>query len=216
MRPETTQCLVCGCPLPIGRRGPIKRYCRPHADPVQRARAARLGPANPSCRGCGVPIEQPRSGRRIYCSVLCRNADRPPTPAATTICAECGLTFTSQGQTRRTRFCSKACSVRHHVRERYNRERAGSLTTQRAIARTTIGDRDGWICHICREPIDRTRRYPDPGSPSLDHYFPLACGGIHDAWNVAISHVGCNMARRLGGMTPDHEQPRSADGRFSA
>ena len=40
-----------------------------------------------------------------------------------------------------------------------------------------IGERDGWICGICDEPIDKTLRFPNQQSPSLDHIKPLSLGG---------------------------------------
>ncbi len=56
-------------------------------------------------------------------------------------------------------------------------------------------ERDGWICQICREPVDPTLRYPDPMSASLDHIIPLARGGTHEPGNVQLAHWICNVKK---------------------
>jgi 5-methylcytosine-specific restriction endonuclease McrA len=61
---------------------------------------------------------------------------------------------------------------------------------------TEIFERDGWLCHLCREPIDPALPYPAPMSASLDHVVPLAKGGEHSRANVAASHLICNMRKK--------------------
>ncbi|WP_392671322.1 HNH endonuclease [Streptomyces sp. LN785] len=58
-----------------------------------------------------------------------------------------------------------------------------------------IGDRDGWVCGLCEDPVDRTRQRPDPRSPSLDHIRTIAAGGTHTRDNVRLTHWGCNHER---------------------
>jgi 5-methylcytosine-specific restriction endonuclease McrA len=58
-----------------------------------------------------------------------------------------------------------------------------------------IFDRDGWLCGICAEPIDRTLRYPDPMSVSLDHVMPLSRGGKHSRANTQAAHLICNVRK---------------------
>ena len=58
-----------------------------------------------------------------------------------------------------------------------------------------IFERDGWICGLCGEAIDRTLRFPDPGSVSLDHILPITKGGHHTRINTQASHFGCNAAK---------------------
>lgn len=59
-----------------------------------------------------------------------------------------------------------------------------------------IGDRDGWICHLCSGDIDRSLSHPDPMSKSIDHVVPLAKGGSHIRGNVAITHLVCNIKKK--------------------
>lgn len=68
-----------------------------------------------------------------------------------------------------------------------------------------VGDRDGWICGICSEPVDpneptsnfRSGDGYNPKGPSLDHIIPYAhpdCPG-HIWSNVQISHHRCNLQK---------------------
>lgn len=65
------------------------------------------------------------------------------------------------------------------------RARARSGPVER-IDRVSIGERDGWVCGICDEPVDQTLKFPDRMSPSLDHILPLSRGGHHVGGNVRI------------------------------
>jgi 5-methylcytosine-specific restriction endonuclease McrA len=70
------------------------------------------------------------------------------------------------------------------------------------IDRDAVGDRDGWRCGICHRRVDRTKVYPHPRSPSLDHIIPQSYpeNGPHTWANVRIAHLDCNVARsNLGG-----------------
>lgn len=58
-----------------------------------------------------------------------------------------------------------------------------------------IFERDGWLCGICELPVDAALRFPDPGSPSLDHVLPLSRGGSHTRANTQLAHLYCNNAK---------------------
>jgi hypothetical protein len=65
------------------------------------------------------------------------------------------------------------------------------------INRTTVYERDAWVCGICEEPVDPTLVYPDAWSASLDHVRPMnrQSLGSHTYANVQCSHLACNMAK---------------------
>lgn len=62
-----------------------------------------------------------------------------------------------------------------------------------------VYERDGWICGLCLEPVDRELRWPDPMSASLDHVIPLSKGGEHSRANTQLAHLDCNV--RKGSVT---------------
>ena len=61
--------------------------------------------------------------------------------------------------------------------------------------RGAIYERDGWMCHICGDPVSREYDPHDPFSPTLDHLIPRAAGGTHDPSNLATCHAVCNSRR---------------------
>jgi hypothetical protein len=58
-----------------------------------------------------------------------------------------------------------------------------------------IFERDGWICKLCKEPVDKNTKHPDRGCAVVDHIQPLAIGGIHAYSNVQLAHHGCNLMK---------------------
>lgn len=56
-------------------------------------------------------------------------------------------------------------------------------------------ERDGWLCLLCDEPIDRAAHWNDNLAPSLDHIAPRSLGGSDDPENLRTAHRSCNSAR---------------------
>lgn len=63
------------------------------------------------------------------------------------------------------------------------------------FSKVKIFDRDGWLCGICSEPIDRVLTHPDPMSVSLDHIIPMSKGGGHIPSNATCAHLFCNLSK---------------------
>jgi 5-methylcytosine-specific restriction endonuclease McrA len=55
--------------------------------------------------------------------------------------------------------------------------------------------RDGWICQICRSPVDHGRDWPDMWCATLDHRVPLTAGGAHTLDNVQLAHWICKLRK---------------------
>lgn len=136
-----------------------------------------------------------------------RSRFRRLTPFEGTLtCAHCSATFTARQ--RNHTYCSISCSrAARTIRERVTRraERTGRNARRRArrfggrvvaYDRTSIFERDGWICALCGGPIAPELRYPNPLSPSIDHAELLADGGDDAPWNVRSSHLRCNLRRQ--------------------
>ncbi len=60
---------------------------------------------------------------------------------------------------------------------------------------TEIFERDGWICQLCQQPIEKELKSPSPGSVSLDHIQPVSLGGPHTWDNVQTAHLRCNKKK---------------------
>lgn len=111
---------------------------------------------------------------------------------------------------RRHRARQRALDVELPQRKRYAASNAARDARRRlrerppveveAFTRDEVGDRDGWVCGICRGHVDRTLPAWLPGTwvqnrdaASIDHVVPLAKGGQHTRENVQIAHLGCNV-----------------------
>ena len=121
--------------------------------------------------------------------------------------AETGTSYTNRYVTpeeRATRLAelqerAAADPIAHAARkqERWQRRRAQKLALPAEKFRhEDVYERDGWICGLCGEPVDRELRYPDPMSPSLDHVIPLSRGGHHVLENVQLAHLTCNVRKQ--------------------
>lgn len=67
-----------------------------------------------------------------------------------------------------------------------------------------VFERDGWICGLCGESVDRSLSWPHPQSASLDHVLPLSRGGPHSKANSQLAHLSCNVIK--GARIDDMEE----------
>lgn len=52
------------------------------------------------------------------------------------------------------------------------------------------------VCALCGKPVDKTLRYPNPLSPSVDHIIPINRGGHpSDIDNLQLTHWVCNRLK---------------------
>lgn len=68
--------------------------------------------------------------------------------------------------------------------------------------RTAYGKAREWIlqtqevCAWCGKPVDKSLKYPDPMSPTVDHIIPISKGGHpSDVNNLQLMHFACNVAK---------------------
>ena len=68
--------------------------------------------------------------------------------------------------------------------------------TTRFLRLIAIGNRDGWVCHLCGEVVTpRAQESNEPTAPSFDHLKPRSRGGPFHHTNLKLAHVKCNQAR---------------------
>lgn len=63
----------------------------------------------------------------------------------------------------------------------------GIYNHNKAILRKTATS-----CALCGMPLDKTLKYPDPMSISIDHIIPIALGGKSTLGNLQATHLICN------------------------
>lgn len=80
----------------------------------------------------------------------------------------------------------------HHARRRARK----FAVPYEDLSVTDVFERDGWVCWLCGDPIDRAAVSPHPLSASLDHVVPLSRGGHHVMSNVAAAHLRCNCIKK--------------------
>lgn len=74
-------------------------------------------------------------------------------------------------------------------------DRDGSHQTQYKINKKKIMATQS-ICAICGKPVDRSLKYPDPWSATVDHIIPVAKGGHpSDIDNLQLAHFRCNRLK---------------------
>lgn len=147
----------------------------------------RRKPETVVCPQCGNGFTRP-SRRQVYCSAPCRNRALYERRIADGRQAAMTERRRVEGQP------TQPWSPRR--RAYYDARRARKRATQVELIRAEdIFERDGWVCGICTEPVDRELQHPDPFSASLDHVVPLGAGGTHTEDNVQCSHLRCNLQK---------------------
>ena len=221
---EERLCLGCGVPLEIGPRDRNpKRWCSQKCRVWKTRHPDEVRPISRACGTCGVDISHMQLSAQ-FCSKRCIEVVRgrclaESLPERTCELPECGERYQPQQTNQR------ACCERHGKvlwnresradgrqkpepwtearKERWKKRQQAkkAASTGRPVVREAIGDRDGWICYLCEQPIDRSLVWPDPESATTDHVVPLSKGGEHDPDNVRITHARCNSAK--GDRLPD-------------
>ena len=58
-----------------------------------------------------------------------------------------------------------------------------------------IYERDGWMCGICGQKINKRTKHPDPRSKSSDHIVAISAGGADAPINLQAAHLRCNQGK---------------------
>lgn len=215
-----TECVWCGCELDGSH--PLRQYCsktcQNHASYSRRADAIRAEAKAATrrvrestvkrCKQCDEAFTPARSMAQLFCSKKCLRKyirDNAPLDCAVTGCERplrakglCNAHYKAEARANGNITPEKWTDRR---RANYHRRRAlkKSLPAE-SFRPSEIFDRDGWVCGICSEVVDKDVAYPHSSSPSLDHIVPLSRGGHHTRDNVQLAHLSCNVRKGAGEM----------------
>lgn len=165
------------------------------------------------CIDCGQPV--PPGRLRSTCDGCCnRLYGRDLT------CTWCGAEFRCSASSlsrarkagRTTFFCSKRCSGTHSAWTRnpgkivppehflapvpFVHKPLALLGPDGRITKQFLGDRDGWDCCLCGQPMEAVPRFRfDPEQASFEHLTPRSQGGLDTLENLKLSHLRCNRRR---------------------
>lgn len=142
-----------------------------------------------------------------YCSTRCSTAmeqtRKHPDRYSFRPCAHCGSVFAPEYGSWRTRFCSTGCAKVHAIAarktikleaKRRRRARLKRVVVLRFPAKAVF-ERDGYVCGICKQSTDPSKKVPHPRAPTLDHIIPLSRGGPHTLDNTQCACFICNSIK---------------------
>lgn len=103
-------------------------------------------------------------------------------------CLICDEPFTDWSA---SRTCGPRCSKRLKQRRAQARKRS-----RYRLLRTAVFDRDGWLCGICGDAVNRDAVVPELDAGVLDHIHPRAHGGSDELANLQCAHFYCNSVKQ--------------------
>ena len=98
-------------------------------------------------------------------------------------CVTCGEYF-NPGNSKVRKYCGRKCAPKR---------RGGSVNKRSVVV--SLGDSGGWVCHLCKLPVDRNLYWPNGQAGSVDHLVPVFFGGTDERENLSLAHLTCNTAR---------------------
>lgn len=169
-----------------------------------------LKPRN--CEACGIPFMASKKSPKRICSSKC------PALSIEYDCVVCDRTVVRPRAFGYGMYCSYFCrlvdvgeaaevirgGISKPINEKKSRRRGD------AIDKYDVFEFYDWICVVCDREIDKSLRWPDPASATLEHVIPLSRGGTHTWDNVAPSHLLCNDIKQddLNEVVIDRHQDR--------
>jgi 5-methylcytosine-specific restriction endonuclease McrA len=83
-------------------------------------------------------------------------------------------------------------------RRLYSAKRRAIMFKGDDIDRWVVFENAGWMCCICKGPVEEALRHPHPMAATLEHLIPLSKGGTHTWDNVGLAHAKCNFDKSDG------------------
>jgi len=168
-----------------------------------------------TCFGCGAELEA-HTRSRTYCSDDCSLLTRVARKLGE--CWVCGQKLGLGTYDARREFEAAHQACRRDGLDKHGRQddcRCRECKEQKGITeplsvkpshkvrqhrtykrhRTTVLERDNYVCQLCGEPTDPALRPVDDLYPTLDHIIPVSAGGKDDPENLQTAHRACNLGK---------------------
>jgi len=116
-------------------------------------------------------------------------------------CGQCGLLCRKAPQASNRSLCHR-CKWLDTAKRRdaATARRLHLVSTGDDITWRELGERDGWICHLCSKRVPKKAgTAKNPKGATVDHLVPVSDDGLHVWENVALAHRSCNLSRGAGG-----------------
>ena len=163
-----------------------------------------------TCPWCWKSFQRNVKKGQRYCSQVCSQRTRSQLTIWHAIdrchlphCEDCGQVG---GFNPFSAFICSGCSFERSKLRRHEGEakrQAAMRAGDRSINWRGLGDRDNWICHLCRRSVPKQVGTPKKkNGATVDHLDPLSDGGPHQWENVALAHWSCNISR--GARASEH------------
>jgi hypothetical protein len=201
----TKQCKGCGKEFEcqwISGDGGKQRYCSESCRKATHQQGVEC-----ICAHCGKMCL--RQQKQRFCSRACSDQYRVANPVqvACRVCGKESLNLSYRPKFYCSRQCKDKAWVKTHAFSVHAKERRYWQARSKAdkavegqVNPFDIFNRDGWICQICRKPVDRTLVFPHPMCAVTDHILPVSKHGSSEARNLQCAHYSCNSKR--GNRTP--------------
>ena len=85
--------------------------------------------------------------------------------------------------------------ARQEQNRRKSAKRRGARWANGRTCHREIAERDGFICHICKEAVDMALPRTHKMGATVDHVVPVAKGGTDEPDNLKLAHWLCNIRK---------------------
>ena len=140
---------------------------------LQESHATKMGSRNRKCRDCGCDLG--------YISLVL-------------LCDDCRVSA-KRASNRNSKVTGRSRGAGWAIANNHRKRARAYGVAYESFNRNEVFDRDGWICGICHEPINKRLSFPNMMSVSLDHIVPMFHGGPHTQANSQASHFICNSTK---------------------
>lgn len=185
-----------------GKRGSKKLYCGLKCYPSYAKLQEGYYNKSKTCEYCKKEYKTYQYKSK-YCSIDCANKGKGNKVISINHCVVCSKPFRVFANNMYGHCCSKKCTdkrygelnpdAEHNKRARYRTKKNGNTIEE--VSFKYICERDNWKCQICGKGVSKTKKYPHPLSPSLDHIKPISLNGSHSHDNTQLAHLRCNLSK---------------------